>query len=247
MPRTGLSSQDVVAAAAELADEAGFARLTMGLLAQRLGIRTPSLYKHVADLADLRHQVAALAARELGEETRDALQGKSGRDALAALFSTFGRYVTAHPGRYAATVGARADGPDDPLLTASNRFIDSISAALRGYGIAEADLVHAIRTIRSAVHGFALLQQADGFQWNTSPEDTFAWMTEFFDRGLRASRPAVPDQSELRDQAASSGLGSAKPPDRQTSGPSDRRARDRRVRDRPDPESAGLTADPGPS
>lgn len=58
MPRAGLSSLDVVAAAAELADEAGYTELAMGLVAQRLGIRTPSLYKHVDDLADLRHRVA---------------------------------------------------------------------------------------------------------------------------------------------------------------------------------------------
>ena len=36
MPRAGLSSQDVVAAAAELADEAGFQELTMGEVASRL-------------------------------------------------------------------------------------------------------------------------------------------------------------------------------------------------------------------
>ncbi|MGW0957453.1 TetR family transcriptional regulator, partial [Streptomyces sp. NPDC002545] len=37
----------MVAAGAALADEVGFANLTMGLLAERVGVRTPSLYKHV--------------------------------------------------------------------------------------------------------------------------------------------------------------------------------------------------------
>ena len=61
MPRAGLTGDDVVAAAAALADEVGFAGLTMGLLADRLGVRTPSLYKHVSSLADLQHRVATLA------------------------------------------------------------------------------------------------------------------------------------------------------------------------------------------
>jgi hypothetical protein len=95
----------------------------------------------------------------------------------------------AHPGRYAATVGARFTGPDDPLLAASTRVIDSISAALRGYGISDADMVHAIRTIRSTIHGFAMLQQADGFQWSGAPGDTFDWMIRFIDRGLRVGGP----------------------------------------------------------
>jgi AcrR family transcriptional regulator len=53
----------------------------MGLLAQRLGIPTPSLYQHVIDLADLGHRIATQAMSELGEAVRDALQGRSGRDA----------------------------------------------------------------------------------------------------------------------------------------------------------------------
>jgi AcrR family transcriptional regulator len=188
VPRAGLSRPDVIAAAAELADEAGIQGLTMGLLAQRLGIRTPSLYKHVTDLADLRHGVATLAMTEVGEEIRDVLQGRSGRDALVALLATMRSYAVAHPGRYAAANSTRLTGPDDPLLAASRRVIDSISAALRGYGIKDADLVHAIRTIRSTLHGFALLQESDGFQWSEDPDDSFDWMVEFIDRGLRAGR-----------------------------------------------------------
>ena len=191
MPRAGLSSHDVVAAGAELADEAGFQELTMGMVAQRLGIRTPSLYKHVSDLADLRHRIATQAMTELGEAVRDALQGRSGRDALTALLAAVQAYVTAHPGRYAATTGTRFTGPDDPLLAATTRVIDSISAALRGYGIGDAEMVHAIRTIRCTIHGFATLQEADGFHWSGEPSDTFEWMIGFIDRGLRTDRPST--------------------------------------------------------
>ena len=125
---------------------------------------------------------------EVGEEVRGGLQGRSGRDALTALLGTMRSYAITHPGRYAAANSTLVTGPDDPLLTASNRVIDSISAALRGYGIAEEDMVHAIRTIRSTIHGFALLQVTDGgFQWDADPADTFDWMIQFIDRGLKAS------------------------------------------------------------
>ena len=185
MPRAGLSSQDVVAAAAELADELGYKELTMGLVAQRLGIRTPSLYKHVDDLADLRHRLATQAMTELGEVVRDALQGRSGLDALTALLTAFRAYVTDHPGRYAATTGARFTGPDDPLQMASSRLLGSIAAMLRGYGVADSEMDHAIRTLRCTIHGYAALQAADAFQWTGDPDETFAWMIRFLDRGLR--------------------------------------------------------------
>jgi AcrR family transcriptional regulator len=176
MPRVGLAAGDVVAAAASLADETGFDHVTMGLVAERLGVRPPSLYKHVADLADLQHRIAALAMTELGDAVRDATQGRAGLDALSAL-------LTATP-----TVGARFGGEDDPLYRATARILASFAAVLRGYGIAEEEMDHAIRTIRCTVHGFAMLQASDGFQWTGEPDDSFDWMIQFIDRGLRGGR-----------------------------------------------------------
>ena len=188
MPRAGLTASDVTLAAAALADEEGQASLTMGSLATRLGIRTPSLYKHVDSLADLRHRVAALAMTELGDQITAAIAGRSGRDALAASLAAVREYVTAHPGRYATTTGATFDGPDDPLMIASDRVITAIAAVLRGYDVPDSEMTHAIRTIRATVHGFAMLEAADGFQWPGDPEDTFEWMVAFIDRGLCADR-----------------------------------------------------------
>ena len=185
MPRAGLTGEEVVASAAGLADEIGYSGITMGLLADRLGVRPPSLYKHVGGLADVQHRLATLALTELGEVIRDAVQGKAGRDALAAMMTAVRGYVSAHPGRYAATVGAEFTGPDDPLLAAGTRVINSIAAVLRGYGIAESEMNHAIRTLRSTMHGFAMLEASRGFQWDADPDESFEWMIGFIDRGLR--------------------------------------------------------------
>ena len=190
MPRTGLNGADVVAAAAELADETGFAGVTMGLVAERLGIRPPSLYKHVASLADLQHRIATLAMIELGEQIRDAVQGKAGRDALAALMIALRSYVTGHPGRYMATIGAAEYGLEDPLVLAGARVIDSIAAVLRGYCIGDAEMTDAIRVIRSTMHGFAMLEASGGFQWDREPDQSFSWMIGFIDRGLRPRESA---------------------------------------------------------
>jgi AcrR family transcriptional regulator len=189
VPRAGLSADDVAASAAGLADEIGYSGVTMGLLADRLGVRPPSLYKHVGGLADLQHRLATLAMTELGEVVRDAVQGKSGRDALAALLTAVRAYVIAHPGRYMATIGAEFTGPGDPLLAASTRIFGSIAAVLRGYGIGEDEMNHAIRTIRSTMHGFAMLEASRGFQWDADPDESFDWMIDFIDRGLRGPLP----------------------------------------------------------
>jgi len=56
---------------------------------------------------------------------------------------------------------------------------------LRGYGIGEDEMNHAIRTVRSTMHGFAVLEASGGFQWEPDPEESFAWMIGFVDRGLQ--------------------------------------------------------------
>ncbi|WP_406275942.1 WHG domain-containing protein [Nocardia sp. NBC_00881] len=188
MPRAGLSTADVVRAGAELADDVGYGNLTMGLLAERLGVRTPSLYKHVENLADLRRGIAVLAMTELDREIRDAMHGLFGADALSAFARAFRVYVVAHPGRYSATIGAEFTGPDDPLLEPSTRLSDSMTAVLRGYNIPEDEMDHALRSLRSTFHGFASLQASNGFQWTGDPDVSFNWMIDFVDRGLRAAR-----------------------------------------------------------
>ena len=83
MPRAGLTTSAVVATALSLADEVGFHNLTMGLLATRLGVRSPSLYKHVDGLDDLQHRLATLVTTQAADEIGAAVQGLAGRDALA--------------------------------------------------------------------------------------------------------------------------------------------------------------------
>ncbi len=182
MPRAGLHRAAVIAAAAEVADERGFDQLTMGLVAERLGVRPPSLYKHVDSLAALHRGVAALALTELGDALRDATQGYAEREALAAAARAMRSYLTRHPGRYAATVG----GADDPESDAAGaRVIESLAAVLRGYRIDPAEQTHALRTLRSTLHGFATLQAAHGFRWDTDTDQSFEWLIDFLDRGLR--------------------------------------------------------------
>ncbi|MET8572318.1 WHG domain-containing protein [Streptomyces sp. NPDC004783] len=176
----------MVAAGASLADEVGLARLTMGLLAERLGVRSPSLYKHVGGQEDLVRRIAALATAQAADAVGTAVQGLAGRDALAAALHAFRTFVIDHPGRYAATTGMEPTGPDDPMALATQRLFEVFRAVLRGYGLEESDTDHALRMLRSLCHGFATLEAASGFKWRTDIDKSFEWLIAFTDRGLRA-------------------------------------------------------------
>ena len=186
MPRAGLDAQVVALAAADLADEFGLDKLTLSQVAERFGVRTPSLYKHIGGHEDLTRRITLLALTELGDQLRDSLQGLAGRDALAAAAYTFRAYATEHPGRYAATVRLDPKDPDERLVQAGTRVMASLSAVLAGYDVRPADEVHVLRTMRSLLHGFATLETAGGFQMETNVEESFAWLVDFMDGGLRS-------------------------------------------------------------
>ncbi|WP_284756970.1 WHG domain-containing protein [Curtobacterium flaccumfaciens pv. flaccumfaciens] len=187
MPRAGLDPATVTEAAATLADEIGLAQLSMSVVADRLGVKAPSLYKHVDGLGDLTRRIAILGANELGDALRDAMQGRSGRSALEAAVQTVRRSVQEHPARYQAAVGVRPTGADDPLAVALGRTLASFAAALRDYPLDPADEVHALRVLRSVLHGFATIEASGGFQMDTDVDASAAWMVDFLDRGFRAA------------------------------------------------------------
>src|SRR3954469_10643694 len=116
-PKAGLDHNAVVQAAAALADIAGLGQLTLADLAARLGVRTPSLYNHVAGLPGLRRDLALLGTRELSMRLSRAAIGKSGDAAVQSVCQAYRAFVNEHPGLYAATVRSAllTDQPDPEL------------------------------------------------------------------------------------------------------------------------------------
>jgi AcrR family transcriptional regulator len=186
MPRARLTPLAVTEAGAALIDEVGFENFSMGLLAERLGVKTPALYKHVAGQADLVRRIAIVSMAEFADAIRDAIQGRAGSDALAAGAQAMRIYVREHPDRYAVADAARPTGPDDPLIPAVNRVVASWAAMLRGYHLDSGQEIHALRMLRSALHGFSTLEAGGGFQIDASVDDSFTWMVDFLDQGLHA-------------------------------------------------------------
>src|ERR1700712_5279523 len=156
----------------------------MGQLADRVGVRTPSLYKHVASQDDLNRRIAALALNEAADAIGAATQGRAGRDALRAAARALRDFVLAHAGRYAAALGLEPTGPEDPIIRASARVLEPFTAVLRGYEIAPAEMTHALRALRSIFPGFATIEAPGGFQWSTDTEESFEWLPR-----LLAPRP----------------------------------------------------------
>lgn len=179
----GVTRERVVLAAAELADAGGLETLTLAQVAAQLGVKLPSLYNHVDGLPGLRRALAALGGRELAERLRDAAVGKAGDQAVIALADAYRAYVLAHPGRYAASVRAPA-GDDEELQAIARSIIGVVVAVLGPYGLHDDDAIHAVRGLRSIIHGFATLEQAGGFGLDLDRDESFRRLLRAYLAGL---------------------------------------------------------------
>jgi AcrR family transcriptional regulator len=152
----------VVLAGEDLADDVGLSRVTLAALAERLGVRLPSLYKHVDGMDGLQRGISVRAKSELGEVLARSAVGRARGDAIVAMSHAYRRWAREHPGRYSATQRAPAsdDLADQEASLAVARVVFDV---LRGYDLHDDDAVDATRALRSALHGFVSLEAADGF------------------------------------------------------------------------------------
>ncbi|KUO12709.1 TetR/AcrR family transcriptional regulator [Streptomyces sp. DSM 15324] len=162
MPRAGLTADRLVAAAAELADEAGPDGVTLSALARRFGVKDASLYSHVRNLKDLRIRLALYVGGEMIDRIAPAVAGLAGKDALAAFAGAYREYALQHPGRYAAAQ-IRIDQDLAVDSAAMRRTAEITHGMLRAYGLAEPDLTDAVRLLRSTFHGYCALEAGGSF------------------------------------------------------------------------------------
>jgi AcrR family transcriptional regulator len=160
LPRAGLSEDRVVEEAELLSDEGE--PVTLAVLARRVGVQVPSLYKHVASLDDLHRLMSIRARTEFASVLERATVGKAGADAVAALAYAYRDWAVQHPRRYETTL--RAPNPDDEAdMAASARAIQVIFDALSAFGLGGDDAIDATRLTRSTLHGFVTLNAAGAF------------------------------------------------------------------------------------
>jgi AcrR family transcriptional regulator len=187
MPRVGLDAEAVVEAAAALADADGLRQVTLARLAAVLGIRTPSLYAHIEGLDDLRARLGARGARQLAATLQMAAAGRARGDALRAIALAYREYAHAHPGSYTAM---QIVSHSEEFESAGAEVVAPIVAVLRGYDVQGERAIHAVRAIRSALHGFVSLEREGGFGLRIDVDDSFDNLLTMLDAGLTATPDA---------------------------------------------------------
>jgi AcrR family transcriptional regulator len=189
-PRVGLDTRTVVEAAVELVNSEGPEALALNRLAAKLGVRTPSLYNHIGGLASLRLELARLNARQLAERLGEATIAKSGTDAVIAMAQAFRGYIKEQPGLYLVSLQAAQNQTtvDTDLKAAEDRVVKIVLAVIATFGLSGEDALHAVRGLRSVVHGFTTLEVAGGFGLPLDCDESFRRLLEIL---IYSLQPAV--------------------------------------------------------
>jgi AcrR family transcriptional regulator len=94
----GRRAQEIVAAARELLEEEGLEALSMRRLAGRLGIRAPSIYKHVPGKQALENALISAGFEQIAGEFEAALRDAD--DPVGGLAAAYREFARRHPHLY---------------------------------------------------------------------------------------------------------------------------------------------------
>jgi len=133
--------------------------------------------------------VALAGLRELTAALREAAVGRSGVDALLAAARAYRGWAHAHPGRYEAVQRAPAIG-DAARAAAASEAVEVLAGILRAWELEGADAVHAVRGLRSALHGFVDLERVGGFALEEPLDESYERLVRDVVAGLGRAHAA---------------------------------------------------------
>jgi AcrR family transcriptional regulator len=181
----GLDIPLILQVAAEIADQEGLDSVTLSTIANKLGVKTPSLYNHIQGLSDLRKHLAIYGIGKLKHVVTESTVGKSGDDAVLSMGLAYVSFVRSHPGLYEATLAA-TNFTDKAIQMASQEVVQVILLVLKHYDLEPNQAIHMVRGLRSIVHGFASIEMRNGFRMELDLDESLKEILLTFIRGLKA-------------------------------------------------------------
>ncbi|MGW7480042.1 TetR/AcrR family transcriptional regulator [Nonomuraea muscovyensis] len=160
-PRTALSRERVLRAAAQVADERGVASVTMRKVAEHLGVEAMSLYYHVAGKDEILDGIVDLVFDEIELPPGEA----DWKTAMFRRAASARRVLSRHTWALGLMESRRNPGP------ATLRHHDAVIGSLRAAGFSIGMAAHAFSALDSYVYGFVLQESSLPFSTPDELED----------------------------------------------------------------------------
>jgi len=191
--RERTSLQAIVGVARELLESEGPQHLTMQAVAQRVGVRAPSLYKRLRDREDLLALVLDATVRELGTRLDAAVEepGQDPRRALRRLACVARQFAHERPAGFRLMFAPGAEARlDTASLAAASASVVRVAGQLAG----DQHALEAARTVTAWMNGFVSMELAGAFHLGGDVDQAFEFgisrLTEAIARPPRDASPA---------------------------------------------------------
>ena len=186
-PKTALDKNTIMMAAAELANEHGSEYITLAMLAKKLNIKPPSLYNHFDGLPGIKREMAIFSLDKLYISLADEAEFKaSGDETVLALSRAYLAFARTNPGLYEFALSA-PDPADELVHAAGKRIVELVVSAIGPFALSEKEAIHAVRSLRSLMHGFASLEHKGGFGMPLDVDESYQFAVTAFITGLKKS------------------------------------------------------------
>ena len=157
MPYPSLIDRDrIVEAARELIETEGIDAVTLRVVADALGVKAPSLYRHVKNKNALLLAVNEVTHSELNVATLDAADSSAAlAERLVNIALAYRHYAHAHPVCYELAMSSNPETrPAEDMLVQLVLPLQALFAQLAG----EADSLAALRGAYAFLHGWVSLE-----------------------------------------------------------------------------------------
>ncbi|MEW8972088.1 MAG: WHG domain-containing protein [Mesobacillus sp.] len=186
-PKVALDKNTIMIAGAELANEHGSEYITLAMLAKKLNIKPPSLYNHFDGLPGIKREMAIFSLQKLYISLAEEAEGKAhGDEAVLALSRAYLSFARTNPGLYEFALSA-PDPADEQVHAAGKKIVELVVSAIGPFKLSEEDAIHAVRGLRSLMHGFASLEHKGGFGMPFDLDESYKLAVTALIRGLKKS------------------------------------------------------------
>lgn len=152
-----ITKETILKAASVLADQEGLDHITLKAIAEKLQIRTPSLYNHIKSLDELLREVAHTGMKQMNERMTSAAIGTSGDIAIQSVSMEYFDYIIEHPGIYEVIQWANwhRNGETEALM---KDYASLLHKLLLSCSLNESNLDEATVLLMSLLHGYSTMQ-----------------------------------------------------------------------------------------
>lgn len=151
------TKEAVIQAASDIADEKGLNNLSLKAVAEKLNIRTPSLYNHINCLDELLRAVAHKGMQQMNEQMKQAAIGKTGAVAIKAVSIEYLNYMIEHCGVYETIQWATWHGTEETAAIFDD-YLSLLITLIKSCDFNPTHINKILNILTGFIHGYTTLQ-----------------------------------------------------------------------------------------